>query len=98
MKSYKEKLTKVLDEIFCDVCGGNCSFTELCKEHEYATLEASWGYFSNKDGFEYEVHLCEHCFDIVLGNLKHQRQKNLAPFKYPHENDPLNGKSYIPSI
>ena len=40
MKTYKKKLTKVVDKILCDSCGEDCTITEPAVEHE---LEAERG-------------------------------------------------------
>ncbi len=96
MKTYKKKTVKVLDQIHCDICGESCTTTEPCIEHEYAKLEATWGYFSNQDGNQYDIEMCENCFNELLGFIKAKRKKVLGPFRYPYEYDPLNGKRYIP--
>lgn len=97
MKTYKKKLTKVVDQILCDCCGQSCTIEEPCKEYEYATIEATWGYFSNQDGTEYNIEICEHCFNEVLECMKKIRKRILGPLKYPHDQDPLLGRSYFPS-
>lgn len=96
MRTYKQKTIKVFDNIYCDVCGISCTITEPCIEHEYAKIEATWGYFSHQDGTQYDIELCEHCFNEVLQSMKKTRERILGPFKYPHKNDPLKGKSYLP--
>jgi hypothetical protein len=65
-------------------------------EHEYATLEGTWGYFSDQDGKQFNIDLCENCFNDVLSFIKNQRRKILGPFKYPHKIDPLEGTCYFP--
>lgn len=94
MKTFKKKTVKVLDKIYCDSCGENCS-KDI--DHEYAELSATWGYCSNQDGTQYDIQICENCFNEVLESLKKKRKKFLGPFKYPYSNDPLEGKSYFPS-
>lgn len=96
MKTYKKKTVKVIDEICCDMCGETCTTQEPFMEHEYAKLEASWGYFSEQDGTQYDIEICEYCFNEVLGFIKEKRRKKLGPFKYPRKHDPLEGKRYIP--
>jgi len=97
MRTYKTELKKVIDAILCDCCGESCSITEPVIEHEYAELIATWGYFSDQDGQQFNIHLCENCFNDTLSFIKNQRQKILGPFKYPHDNDPLEGSCYFPS-
>ena len=95
MKTYKKKTVKAVDKIYCDCCGQDCTITEPVDEHEYGELTATWGYCSNQDGTQYDIQLCETCFNEVIEFLKKKRKKTLGPFKYPHKNDPLDGKSYF---
>ena len=99
MRTFKEKITKVVDQISCDCCGQSCTkevpTIEPSFDHEYATIEATWGYFSEQDGTKYSVELCESCFNEVLTFLKEKRRKVLGPFEYPFDNDPLNGVKYF---
>ena len=55
MKRFKKKSVDILAEIICDICGGSCSYENF--GHEYASIEAVWGYGSTMDGKEYEIHL-----------------------------------------
>lgn len=53
---------------FCDVCGKSCyrsEFEDRMHSDEYATLSATWGYWSDKDLTWHECHMCEFCFDKV---------------------------------
>jgi hypothetical protein len=101
MKTYKKKLTKVISEILCDCCGQSCTkevpTIKPSFDHEYAKIEATWGYFSNQDGTQYDIEICETCFTEVLDYIKDKRRKVLGPFNFPYEKDPLEGKSYFPS-
>lgn len=92
MKTYKEEIRKVVDKIYCDACGEDCS-RDI--DHEYAELIATWGYCSKQDGMQYNIQICENCFDEVLTFIKKKRKKILGPFKYPYDHDPLDGKGYI---
>lgn len=68
MRKYKKRLKDELAEVYCDACGANCSRSmgEIYSA-EYAVLEASWGYWSRKDGESFHNDLCEDCFDKILG-------------------------------
>lgn len=90
MKTYKSVKKKVVDKTYCDICGSCCT-DDNCGD-EYATLEALWGYSSRKDGSKYEIHLCEHCFDETIQEMKNKRQSYLGCFNYPYDEDPLLGK------
>lgn len=90
MRTFKNKTVKVLDKIYCDMCGLCCTDDNF--GNEVATLEASWGYCSSKDGSKFDIQLCERCFDDVLEWIKKKRKSYLGVFKYPYEKDPLNGE------
>jgi hypothetical protein len=90
MRTYKEEIRKVLDDVKCDICGkSTTNYPDVGPD--YATLESYWGYGSQKDGSKYEVHLCESCFNDVIDLLKETRKRILGPFSYPYEIDPLDG-------
>lgn len=93
MKTYYEKTIKTVDQVYCDGCGNNCSKEQL--DHQYAVLEAVWGYGSSYDGTKYDIQLCEHCFTNIIDFIKQKRKRILGPFVYPYENDPLGGESYL---
>lgn len=93
MKTYK--LTKVVDQVLCDSCGESCTITEPVHDHEYATIKATWGYFSNQDGTQYDIQVCEKCFNEVIDLLKKKRKTILGPFEYPYKTDRLEGKEYL---
>jgi hypothetical protein len=70
MRKYKKVKKDQLFDIVCDICGKGCK--DICSDAaddagmvEYATLEALWGYCSNKDGERYTCEMCEGCFDRV---------------------------------
>ena len=90
MRTFKEEVRKVLDDVSCDICGkSTTNYPDVGPD--YATLESYWGYGSQKDGSKYEVHLCESCFNDVIDLLKETRKRILGPFSYPYEIDPLDG-------
>lgn len=95
MKLYTEKTVQSIDSIYCDGCGKTCTITEPVHEHEYGTIEATWGYFSNQDGTQYDIQICEKCFNEVIDLLKKKRKTILGPFEYPYKTDPLEGKEYL---
>lgn len=64
MKKIAEKTIEVIDDVVCDICNKSC---KDCHENmESASLTAYWGYSSKKDGQQYEVDICENCFDKTL--------------------------------
>lgn len=97
MKTFTQTTVKILDRIYCDSCGECCTkdIDTINGEHEYAVIEATWGYLSKRDRTQYNIELCENCFGEVIDFLKKKRKRILGPFKYPHNNDPLEGKEYL---
>lgn len=91
MRTYKEVKRKVEDTVRCDICDYNCTKNQYSSE--YATLEASWGYGSQKDGSKYDIQLCELCFDKTIEWMKKQRRNYLACFSYPFNTDPFDGET-----
>lgn len=77
MKKIGEKTIEVIDDVTCDVCG------KSCKDHmdniESATLSAYWGYSSKKDGSNYDVDICESCFDKTLEFLAKLKGSIIKP-------------------
>ncbi|MNQ27368.1 hypothetical protein D3C85_406250 [compost metagenome] len=72
--------TQVVD-ILCDVCGS--STTTTIGTQEFGTLAARWGYGSQHDGAQYQVHLCETCFFEALANLRQvYRSQNMLAEDY----------------
>jgi len=94
MKTFKKKTVKVVDDVHCDCCGKSTTNYNYVGP-DYATLESCWGYGSKHDGSKYNIDLCEGCFTEVLNFIKEKRRKVLGPFNYPHDNDPLDGQTYI---
>jgi hypothetical protein len=64
------KLTDVWQDIICDKCGKSCLDKEGMN-FEYATVEAYWGYGSDKDLYHDEAQVCEQCYDAL--GIKPQR-------------------------
>lgn len=94
MKTFKEQLKRVVDDVCCDACGKSTTINTNIGP-DYATLESCWGYGSEKDGTKYNIELCETCFSEVLSFIKEKRRQVLGPFKYPHDVDPLEGIEYL---
>lgn len=68
--------TDIIKDVLCDVCGNSC-----CKfvdnkliATESATISADWGYYSDSDGKEYNIEICENCFYDVVAHLKAQNK------------------------
>ncbi len=65
-KTWKE--SKIV-EISCDICGGSCenvagtqSWDDPDKKvFDFLKLEASWGFFSDWDGENWDAYICTQC-------------------------------------
>jgi hypothetical protein len=69
-------------EITCDICSVSCENIEATeawsgdrKFHDYVELKASWGYFSDYDGENWEAHVCtkcikQHLFPLIKFNVR----------------------------
>lgn len=94
MKTWKEKISKVVDDVLCDCCGKSTTNHADYIGPDYGTLESCWDYGSDHDGTKYNIDLCETCFFDVINFLKEKRRKTLGPFKY-YDNNPLEGTEYL---
>jgi hypothetical protein len=62
--------TTETNEVACDICSESCENIEATKawdlegnkkEYDYVELKATWGYFSDYDGENWEAHVCVKC-------------------------------------
>lgn len=94
MKTYREEIKKVIDNVICDCCGQSTDTMNMGPS--WASLEATWGYGCKDDGMEYNIDLCENCFVEITDFIKNKRKTILGPLNYPYDYDPLKGKRYFP--
>lgn len=77
MKKTALKTIEVIDDVTCDICN------KSCKDHidnmESASLTAYWGYSSKKDGQNYDLDICESCFDKTLEFLSKLKGSVIKP-------------------
>lgn len=77
MKKTALKTIEVIDDVTCDICN------KSCKDHidnmESASLTAYWGYSSKKDGQNYDLDICESCFDKTLEFLAKLKGSMIKP-------------------
>lgn len=93
MRRFPPGIRKSSPQIFCDICGEDCRKHPDDYDSEWAELKATWGYDSRKDGDQYNIDLCENCFDKTIEFLKTNRRINpLERFGL----DALEGRSYFP--
>lgn len=75
MKKYEIRPRQTVVDIVCDACGASCR-TPL-DDYECATLSATWGYHSSKDGQTDSLDLCENCFDDTIKYLKSRPSRSV---------------------
>lgn len=73
MEIKETRAVEVVAEVICDGCGQTTTVDKENGVHEYATLSADWGYYSDHDNESYRYQLCETCFFKVLAYLHEQR-------------------------
>jgi hypothetical protein len=74
----------------CDICGKTCirDPESGAGSTEHARLDASWGYFSDKDTIEQHCVMCESCFDRVWYFIEHDLGGKVHTSMYaPHTNE-----------
>jgi hypothetical protein len=68
-KEAKTVTAEVVTAIVCNLCGQELVEDGEGGPVEYATIGASWGYNSTKDGQVDEAHACEPCYDTRIAPL-----------------------------
>lgn len=65
MRAYKEKEAQEteLEKVICNQCGKELLVEEGIVKEGCFSVDYSFDYFSNKDGYIYSLDLCEECFD-----------------------------------
>lgn len=89
MKHYTQKLTRVIDNVVCDVCSKVCPNAFYLTES--ATIEAHWGYGSKHDGLQFEIDICEDCFMDMMGWMQNKYKEYHDTDKIPQQ---FLGKDY----
>ena len=73
MRKYKKgkELSGVPEEVICNSCSRNLKIENGILTEGCFHARHSFGYFSNKDGKEYEIDLCEECFDRWIAGFSY---------------------------
>ena len=43
---------------------------ECVEKADYLKIEKNWGYFSNKDGTNQKINICEECYDEMVEGFR----------------------------
>ena len=72
MRVYKEKELKEneVEKVFCNQCGKELLVEEGILKEGCFSVDYTFDYFSNKDGYIYSFDLCETCFDQMISKFK----------------------------
>lgn len=76
MRKYREKELKEteLNQVFCNQCGKELFVEEGILKEGCFSVDYTFDYFSNKDGYIYSFDLCEECFDKLVSGFKNPAQ------------------------
>ena len=58
-----EVLDKELEQVTCNQCGRKLQVRDGIVREGCFSIHYKFDYFSNKDGYIYNIDLCEECFD-----------------------------------
>lgn len=67
-KVIEEKEVEYIEDIICNKCGNLCPQL-FPGQIECATLYASWGYGSRRDGSLEEAHICPDCYEDLIDSF-----------------------------
>lgn len=72
MRIYKNKDTQeeVLNQVICNQCGKRLEVEEGILKEGCFSVDYTFDYFSEKDGYIYSLDLCESCFDSWIEGFK----------------------------
>ena len=80
MKKMKtaNRRTNVVVDVICDSCGKSCKVYITADKRafnfQYMTLEATWGYGSDKDTEKWSADICEKCVDKKFKFIKFKKE------------------------
>ena len=72
MRVYKEKeiQEQELTKVSCNQCGKELLVEDGILKEGCFSVDYTFDYFSDKDGYIYSFDLCEKCFDKMIGSFK----------------------------
>ena len=56
--------------IYCNKCSRLICMEECVEKADYLKIEKNWGYFSNKDGMNHKINICEACYDEMVKSFQ----------------------------
>ncbi|TCT13774.1 hypothetical protein EDC18_1088 [Natranaerovirga pectinivora] len=59
----KYRIKKSKDRICCNMCGRVIAENREFPKVDFVEINKNWGYFSNKDNENHNIHICESCYD-----------------------------------
>ena|ERR1035437_9885395 len=87
VKEIQNKKAEVVVDVICDCCGNSCKKDEGVIDNKssedngekwysfnYMTLQAYWGYGSNKDMEKWSAQICENCADTKFPFIKFKKE------------------------
>lgn len=82
-KEVKLKEVEEVVNISCNCCGKSCGVPGEPHTMVFMTMQANWGYYSNKDLQSWKAHICEACVDehFLHANFEKINSINGKPLK-----------------
>lgn len=79
IKTKKAKKSVIVTtDVICDCCGKSCKvYIDAKEKHfnfQYMTLEATWGYGSDKDTEKWSAQVCEKCVDKKFKGVNFKKE------------------------
>lgn len=70
MRIYKDERQTELTEAVCNACGKKLALDNGIVKEGCFTVDAAFGYFSEKDGMRHQFDLCEECYDKMIAKFR----------------------------
>ncbi|MGN0204001.1 MAG: hypothetical protein ACI4BB_05635 [Coprococcus sp.] len=65
MKKYDEDNKEEM--IICNCCGRTITWAGSSDKAAFLEVNQEWGYFSKWDGCSHSFHMCEQCYEKMIG-------------------------------
>ena len=59
-----------LEKIICNCCKKEIKPENNIWKEDFISIDKKWGYFSNKDGENHHLDLCESCYEKWISNMQ----------------------------
>lgn len=70
MRKYSDDNQKNLETLVCNCCGKSLKLCNGMATEGVCHIDITWGYFSDMDGENHSLDLCEECYIKWINNFK----------------------------